>query len=81
MRLDRHYFSNPTLDVAQDVLGKVLHFKNHAGFITETEAYIGSDDPACHAACGKTARNAAMFGTPGWLCCIAGKNSFIPLFF
>ncbi len=33
--------------------------------ITETEAYIGEDDPACHAAPGPTVRNAPLYGPPG----------------
>jgi DNA-3-methyladenine glycosylase len=33
--------------------------------IVEAEAYIGEDDPACHAAPGPTARNAPLYGTPG----------------
>ena len=35
-----------------------------AGMIVETEAYIGEDDPACHAAPGPTRRNAPLYGPP-----------------
>lgn len=63
--LSRAFFARPTLTVAQELLGKILVFGNAAGLITETEAYIGQDDPACHAARGKTPRNAVMFGPAG----------------
>ena len=33
--------------------------------IVEVEAYIGEDDPACHAAPGPTERNAPLYGPPG----------------
>src|SRR5262245_47475291 len=36
-----------------------------SGIIVETEAYIGEDDPACHAAPGRTRRNAPLYGEPG----------------
>lgn len=36
------------------------------GKIVECEAYIGEEDPACHAAVGKTERNAVMYGPPGF---------------
>jgi DNA-3-methyladenine glycosylase len=36
-----------------------------SGVIVEVEAYIGETDPACHASCGPTARNAPLYGPPG----------------
>ncbi len=66
MRLNRTYFENPTLDVAQDLIGKVMVFENFKGIITETEAYIGKDDPACHASRGMTPRTEVMFGPAGF---------------
>lgn len=64
-RFTREDFNHPTLEVAQALLGKVMVFGDFEGIITETEAYIGQDDPACHAARGKTPRTALMFGPPG----------------
>lgn len=55
--------------MAKDLLGKYLVVQNgrkiSSGKIVETEAYIGSDDPACHASKGMTPRNEVMFGPPG----------------
>ncbi len=55
--------------MARDLLGKVLVHRSEegvtAGTIVEVEAYIGEDDPACHAAPGPTARNQPLYGAPG----------------
>ncbi len=57
------------MTVAKELLGKVLVHRTPAGeaagMIVETEAYIGEDDPACHAAPGPTRRNAPLYGPPG----------------
>ena len=67
--LGREFYERPTLTVAQELLGKVLVHRTAggitAGMIVETEAYIGEDDPACHAAPGPTKRNAPLYGPPG----------------
>lgn len=64
-RLDRDFFERPTLTVAEELIGKTMVFYGTAAVITETEAYVGEDDPACHAARGKTPRNAVMYGKAG----------------
>src|SRR5688500_13446850 len=66
--LPREFYDRPTLIVASELLGKVLVHRTSAGvtagMIVETEAYIGEDDPACHAAPGPTRRNAPLYGPP-----------------
>src|SRR5262245_24690354 len=70
MKLPRHFYDRPTLDVARDLLGKVLVHAHRgtttSGAIVEVEAYIGESDPACHAAPGPTRRNAPLYGPPGF---------------
>jgi DNA-3-methyladenine glycosylase len=67
--LHRSFFNRPTLDVTADLIGKVLVHRTRAGIaagmIVEAEAYIGEDDPACHAAPGRTKRNEPLYGSPG----------------
>ena len=67
--LPQSFYDRPTLTVAEALIGKVLVHRTAggtaAGMIVETEAYIGEDDPACHAAPGPTQRNAPLYGPPG----------------
>ncbi len=69
MTLSAAFYARPTLDVTRDLLGKVLAHDTDegrtAGMIVEVEAYIGEDDPACHAFPGPTQRNAPLYGPPG----------------
>ena len=69
MILRASFYARPTLEVAHDLIGKVIVHRSGAGVtggvIVEVEAYIGEDDPACHAAAGRTPRNAPLYGQPG----------------
>lgn len=69
-RLPRSFYRGAPLDVARALLGKVVVHRARggaaAGVIVEVEAYGGEDDPACHAAAGLTARNAPLYGPPGY---------------
>ena len=69
MILPIDFYRRPTLEVARDLIGKVVVYKSKAGVtsgaVVEAEAYIGEDDPACHAAVGQTMRNAPLYGPPG----------------
>ncbi len=68
--LPRSFYARPTLLVAADLIGKVLVHRTRdgiaSGLIVECEAYIGEEDPACHAAPGPTPRNAPLYGPPGF---------------
>ena len=67
--LPTKFYNRPTLTVARELLGaqlvRILDGQKLVGLITETEAYIGQTDLACHAKAGMTPRTAPMFGAPG----------------
>ena len=68
--LSRDFFRQPVVDVARSLIGKqLIHQIGEnwvGGIISETEAYDGEQDQACHARRGKTKRNAVMYGPAGY---------------
>jgi len=67
MKLEPSFFSQSSLHVARQLIGKYLVTADAAGQIIETEAYH-QDEASCHAFGGKrTPRNQSMFATPGIL--------------
>jgi len=66
--LPAKFYSRATLDVAKNLLGKVLRVRDgrtwRSGYIVEDEAYL-RNDPACHSYNGPTKRNRSMFKGPG----------------
>jgi DNA-3-methyladenine glycosylase len=69
-RLPRSFYLHAPDVVARALLGKIVARRFEgvwlSGRIVETEAYFGEDDPAAHSFAGKTARNAVLFGPPGF---------------
>jgi DNA-3-methyladenine glycosylase len=67
--LPAQFYQHPVQKVARDLLGarlvRVLEEGQVSGFITETEAYAGEQDLACHARAGRTPRTEVMYGPPG----------------
>jgi DNA-3-methyladenine glycosylase len=68
--LERDFYQRTTEVVARELLGKLL-VRNHpdgevAVRLTEVEAYLGIEDPACHTFAGRrTARTESMWGEAG----------------
>jgi DNA-3-methyladenine glycosylase len=72
LRLPRDFYRRPTIEVAHELLGKLLvHLEGSStaqvARIVEVEAYLGERDLASHARRGPTPRSAIMFGPPGFL--------------
>ena len=67
--LPREFYDRDPRRVSRNLLGKVLVRRQGRTFLTgrivEVEAYLGAADAAAHAAAGRTARNAVLFGPPG----------------
>ena len=70
-KLDYRFFHRNCLDVARDLVGKILVHETETGQlrlrISETEAYWGKDDTACHVSKGRTPRTEVFFSDAGTL--------------
>jgi len=69
-RLSADFFKRDVLEVAPELLGKTLvrvfpNGENESFIITETEAYRGKEDLACHASKGRTPRTEVMYHDGG----------------
>ena len=64
-RLRRSFFDRSVHQVAPVLIGAILLVNGVGGIIVEVEAYHHTD-PAAHSFTGRTARNAVMFGPPGF---------------
>lgn len=65
--MPRSFYARTALDVAPDILNKVLVRGSRTARIVEVEAYEGANDPSSHGYRGPTNRNLTMFGPPGHL--------------
>ena len=64
-RLPYDFFHRHALEVAPDLVGKLLVYQGKTLRISETEAYCGTADTACHAHKGRTKRTEVMYGDAG----------------
>ena len=65
MVLPYEFYHRPCLEVARDLVGKVLVYNGQTLRISETEAYCGESDTACHASKGRTQRTEVMYMKAG----------------
>ena len=68
-KLDDSFYHRECLEVAKDLVGKVLVHNTPNGVlrmrISETEAYCGEEDTACHAHKGRTKRTEVLYAKAG----------------
>jgi DNA-3-methyladenine glycosylase len=69
-RLQKQFFTRDAVTVARELLGKNIVRRWDDGStthyrITETEAYLGEEDLACHASKGRTPRTEVMYHEGG----------------
>ncbi len=65
MRLNYEFYHRPCVEVARDLVGKVLVYNGRRLRISETEAYCGEADTACHAHKGRTRRTEVLYAQAG----------------
>ncbi len=64
-KLEERFYHRPCVEVARDLVGKVLVFRGRRLRISETEAYCGEADTACHASRGRTQRTEVLYRQAG----------------
>ena len=64
-KLGYDFYHRPCLEVARDLVGKILVHGDKRLRISETEAYCGEADTACHAHKGRTQRTEVMYREAG----------------
>jgi DNA-3-methyladenine glycosylase len=64
-RLPYEFYHRPGLEVARDLVGKVIVCRDLRLRISETEAYLGESDTACHACKGRTKRTEVLYMDAG----------------
>ena len=65
VRLPYEFYHRPCPEVARDLVGKVLVYNGQRLRISETEAYCGEADTACHAHKGRTKRTEVLYAEAG----------------
>lgn len=64
-RLPYEFYHRPCLEVARGLVGKVIVHNGIRMHISETEAYWGEADTACHASRGRTKRTEVLYADAG----------------